>query len=81
LELKGVSKMQWDAELLDKKFAFDFWKGSAILQAEVKEKTFGPLTFVGGYVDYGSISYDRKELEFEAPAYGYIILKPEKVDL
>jgi hypothetical protein len=80
MELKRASNQRWDQELLGKKYHFDFWKGVKSPQREIKieEKIFGPLTYVGGYADYGSISYEKSvDTDFIAPAYGYITLKPD----
>src|SRR4030042_202778 len=79
MELRRASNREWDKGLLDKKFPFDYWKGVKSPKSEIKieEKIFGPLTYVGGFADYGPLSYEKAvDTELIAPAYGYIVLKP-----
>jgi len=67
LELKRTSKMQWDSELLDKKYPLDFWKNLRAPQFQVKEQIFAPMDYVGGHSNYKN------------PAIGFILLKPDSV--
>jgi hypothetical protein len=48
LELKRVSKLKWDKELLNKKYPFDFWKSLKVPQFQIVEKIFAPMDYVGG---------------------------------
>jgi hypothetical protein len=67
LELKRVSKKQWDAELLDKKYPFDFWKNLRVPKFQVKEQMFAPMDYAGGTLNY------------QKPAIGYILLKQDSI--
>ena len=67
LELKRTSKLQWDSELLDKKYPLDFWKNLRAPQFQVKERIFAPVDYVGGHSSYRN------------PAIGYILLKPDSI--
>ena len=67
LELKRVSKKQWDAELLDKKYPFDFWKNLRTPKFQVKEQIFAPMDYAGGTLNY------------QKPAIGYILLKQDSI--
>jgi len=63
LELKRVSKMKWDKELLNKKYPFDFWKALKAPEIQIVEKIFAPLDYVGG------------NPYFRNPVIGYIRLR------
>jgi hypothetical protein len=69
MELKGVSEQEWDRELLNKRYAFEFWKKleKKIMEPKISEKVFSPMDYMDGHTDY------RK------PAIGYIILKPDSL--
>jgi hypothetical protein len=77
IELKRASEMGWDRSLLNKKYAFKFWKDlrkrerkimePKIIEAKISEKAFAPMDYIGGHTDY------RKR------AIGYIILNPDSL--
>jgi hypothetical protein len=65
--LKQSSKLRWDAELLNKKYPFDFWKNLRAPQFQVKEQMFAPMDYVGGNHRY------------KKPAIGYIFLRSDSI--
>ena len=48
LELKRVSKLKWDEDLLNKKYPFDFWKSLKAPEIQIVERIFAPMDYVGG---------------------------------
>jgi hypothetical protein len=67
LELKGTSRGRWDKELLNKKYAFQFWKTLKKPEEKLTEKLYSQVFYIGGHTDYG----DR--------TLGYILLKPDSI--
>ena len=48
LELKRVSKLKWDEDLLNKTYPFDFWKSLKTPEFQIIERVFAPMDYVGG---------------------------------
>jgi len=65
MELKRVSKMEIDKELLHKRLSFNFWKKWK--GPQIVERIFSPMDYVGGHLDY------------KKPAVGYMLLKPDSL--
>jgi hypothetical protein len=83
MELKGTSNQGWDEKLLNKKLPFEYWRElvkPGPKEIEIVEKEFGPMTFVGGSADLGTIEYSRAETDYKSPAFGFLALKTESIE-
>ena len=83
MELKGTSNQRWDEKLLNKKLPFEYWRElvkPGQKEIEIVEKEFGPMTFVGGTADLGTIEYSRAETDYKSPAFGFLALKTEFIE-
>jgi hypothetical protein len=65
LELKRVSKLKWDEDLLNKMYPFDFWKSLKAPETQIVERIFAPMDYVGGSPYYRN------------PVIGYVRLKSD----
>jgi len=65
IELKKASEREWDKELLNKRFSFEFWKKLKIPELKLTtEKTFAPMDYLGGHTEYRkpAIGYNKTGL-------------------
>lgn len=69
LELRRVSKLRWDEDLLNKTYPFDFWKSLKAPEFQIIERVFAPMDYVGGSPYYRNPVIGYIRLKFDSLTY------------